>query len=135
MVGHNASGFDNSIMLNSLPISYKCIELNKTSSGLIKLIFKAGSVTEDDREIPNYMKLVCSKCHSSGLLKDIRKDYNIQPDLMKGDINQDLINIGKYKDYENLSRPNLVDDVLGTAYLLAKHGNSIQKNQKITGVS
>ena len=26
MVGHKASGFDNSIVLNSLPISYKCIK-------------------------------------------------------------------------------------------------------------
>ena len=94
MVGHNASGFDNNIVLNSLPSSYKCIKVNKTSRGLIKLSLKAGSVIEDDREIPKYMKFVCSKCHISGSLKSIQKKYNIQPDLMKGEINHDLINIG-----------------------------------------
>ena len=51
---------------------------------------------------------------------------------MKVEINHDLINIGNYKDYENLWRPYLIDDVLGLAYVIAKHGNSIQK---ITGVS
>ena len=51
---------------------------------------------------------------------------------MKGQINHDLLNIDNYKDYENLWRPYPIDDVLGLAYVIAKHGNSIQK---IRGVS
>ena len=51
---------------------------------------------------------------------------------MRGEINHDLINVGNYKDYENLWRHYLIEDVLGLAYVLAKHGNSIQT---ITGVS
>ena len=51
-VGHSASGFDNSIVLNSLPNSYKCIKIIRTSRRLMKFSFKAGSVTEDDIEIP-----------------------------------------------------------------------------------
>ena len=49
MVGHNASDCDNYIVLNSLPSSYKCIKIIKTSRGLLKLSFTAGSVIEDDR--------------------------------------------------------------------------------------
>ena len=52
MVGHNASGFDNFIVLNSLPSSYKCTKIFKPTRGLKKLSFKASSVKEDDREIP-----------------------------------------------------------------------------------
>ena len=78
------------------------------------------------------MKCVCSICHISGSLKSIQKAYNIQPDLTKAEINHDLIKIRIYKDYENLWRPYLIDDVVGLAYLIAKHGNSIQI---ITGVS
>ena len=78
------------------------------------------------------MKIVCSKCHITGSLKSKQNEYNIQPDLMKGEINQDLINIALYKDYENLWRLYFIDDVLGLAYVLAKHGNSVQK---ITAVS
>ena len=89
MVGHNASGFDNHIFLHSLPSSYKCIEIIKTSRGFIKLSFKDGSVIENDREIRKYMKFVSSKCHISVSLKYIQKEYTIQPDLMKSEINHD----------------------------------------------
>ena len=51
---------------------------------------------------------------------------------MKGEIDHDLINISNYKKYGNLWRPYLLDDVLGIAYVVAKHGTGIQK---ITGVS
>ena len=75
------------------------------------------------------MKFVCSKCHISGSLKSIQKEYNIQRDLIKGEMNHELINVGIYKNYEYYF---LIDDVLGLAYVVAKHGNSIQK---ITDVS
>ena len=127
LVGHNASSFDNYILLNSLPSSYNCIKILKSSGRLTKLSFKAGSVIEHDREVPGYMKSVCLKCHISGSLKRIQKEYEPQPDSVKGEINHDLINIANYKDYENLWRPYLKEDVLGLAYGIAKHGNSIQK--------
>ena len=130
-VGHNASGFDNCIVLKSLPESYKSAKIVKTSRGLIKLSFRAGSVSKDDREIPKYAKLVCSKCHITGSLKDIQKEYNIQPQLLKGEIAHDLITLSNYKEHEKLWKP-LVDDVLGLAYVVSKHGNSIQK---LPGVS
>ena len=77
-VGHNASDFDNEIVLNSLPKSHTSVKRRETSKGLIKLSFRAGSVYEDDREIPKYAKFVCSKGDIMGSLKDIQKEYNIQ---------------------------------------------------------
>ena len=131
-VGHNASGFDNYIVLNSLPKSYKNIKIIKTSRGSIKLSFKAGSVFEDDREIPKYVKFVCSKCHISGSLKTIQKEYNRQLQLLKGEIEHDLITLSNYKQHDNQWKPYLIDDVLGLAYVISKHGNCVQK---ITNVS
>ena len=81
MTGHNASGFDIYSVLNTLPSSYNCIKILKSSGGLINLNFKAQSVIEDDKKIPKNMKFVCSKCHISGPLCNIQKEYNIQPDL------------------------------------------------------
>ena len=78
------------------------------------------------------MKFVCSMCHISGSLKSIQREYNIQPDLLKCEINHDLINIGEYEAYESLWRPYLIDDVLGLDYGITNHGNCIQK---ITAVS
>ena len=118
--------------MNSLPSSYKCIKIIKTSRGLIKLSFKAGSVIEGNREMPKCKNIVCSKCHISSSLKSIQKEYNIQPDLMKGEIDHDLINFGNYKDYENLWRPYLIDDVLALAYVPTKHGNSIHKITRVS---
>ena len=51
---------------------------------------------------------------------------------MKGEINHDLITIGSYKDYENFWRPCLIDDVLGLAYVFAKHGTSVQKFTRVS---
>ena len=132
MVGHNASGFDKYIVMSSLPSSYKGIKTIEIPRGLTKQSNKIGSVIEDDRKVPKYVKLVCPKSYKSGSLKSIQKEYNIQPDLVKGEIYHDLINFGNCKDYKNLWRPFIIDDLLGLAYIIAKHSNSIRK---ITGIS
>ena len=124
------SGFDNYIVLNSVPKSYTNIKLSKTSRGLIKLSFKAGSVFEDDRELPKYVKFVCSKCHISASLKSIQKEYNIQPQLLKSENELALFTFSKYKQQENQWKPSIKDDVLGLAYVISKHSDCVQK---ITG--
>ena len=88
LIGHNASGFDNAIVLNSLPKEYtdKNMKIIKTSRGFLKLSFRVGTVYEDDKEIPQYMKFVCSKVHIFGSLTKIQKEYNIQPQLIKSEI-------------------------------------------------
>ena len=73
------------------------------------------------------MKIVCSKCHISRSLKEKQKEYKIQPNLMRGEIDHDVINISNYKDYENSWEHYLIDDVVGLAFVVAKHGNHIQK--------
>ena len=134
LIGHNASGFDNVIVLNSLLKEYtnKNTKIIKTSRGFLKLSFRVGSVYEDGKEIPQYMKFVCSKVHIPGSLKKIQKEYNIQPQLIKGEIDHNLITLSNYKEHENIWKPYLIDDVLGLAVVVAKHGNKIQK---LTGVS
>ena len=132
MVGPNVSDFDNCMVLNSLLSSYRCRTIIKTWGGLTKLSFKAGSIIEDDVKIRKCMNFVCSKCHISVSLKDIQEEYKFPPELIKGEIDQDLIINGIYKDYNNLWRPYLIDDVLVLAYVLARHGKNIHK---MTGVS
>ena len=132
LIGHNASGFDNAIVLNSLPNTF-FPQVVHTSRGFLKVSFKVGSVCDDDnREIPQYMKFVCSKVHLSGSLKKIQKEYRIQPQLLKSEMEHNDISLSNYKEKEQLWKPYLVNDVLGLAAVIAKHGNNIQK---ITGVS
>ena len=52
LIGHNASGFDNAIVLNSLPNTYFPQVVHR-SRGFLKVSFKVGSVyNNDNREIP-----------------------------------------------------------------------------------
>ena len=134
LIGHNASGFDNAIVLNSLSkeSTNKNTKIILTSRGFLKISFKVGTVYEDDREIPQKMKFVCSKVHISGSLKKIQKEYNNQPQLIKSEIDQNLITLSNYKEHEHLRKPYLTDNVLGLAAVVAKHGDKIQQ---LTGVS
>ena len=129
LIGHNASGFDNAVVLNSLPKEYtnKNMEIIKTSPRFLKLSFRVGTVYDDDREIPQYMKFVCSKVVIPGSLKKIQKEYNIQPQLIEGEIDHNLITLSIYMQLEKICKPYLIDDVLGIAAVVAKHGNKIQK--------
>ena len=76
LIGHNASGFDNAIVLSSLPKEYtgKNMKIKKTSRRRLNLGCRVGTVYEDDKELPQYMITVCSKVHISGSLKKIRKN-------------------------------------------------------------
>ena len=118
--------------MNSLHGSYTSVKKVKTTRILVKLSFRAGSAYEEDREIPKYAKCVRSKCHIVGFSKDFQKEHIIQRQLLKGEIAHDLITLSIYKEHEILWKPYLIDDVLGPAYVVSKHGKSIQK---ITGVS
>ena len=129
LIGHNASGFDNAIVLNSLSKEYtnKNTNIIRISRGFLNISFRVGTVYEDDREIPQYMKFVCSKVHISASLRKIQKEYNIQQQLIKSEIDHNLITLSNYKEHEGLWKPYLTDDVLGLVAVVAKHGNKIQQ--------
>ena len=102
LIGHNASGFDNAFVLNSLPKEHtdKKMKIKKPSRGYLKPSFRFGTVHEDGKEKPQYMKFVCSKVHFSGSLKKKQKENNIQPQLIKGEIDDNLITLSNYKAHE-----------------------------------
>ena len=127
LIGHNASVFDIAIVMNWLPKEYtnKNMKIIKTSWGFLKLSFRVGTIYEDDKERPHLMKFVCSKVQISGSFKEIQKEYNIQPQLIKGEIDHNLITLSNYEPHEKIWKPYLVDDVLRLAAVVAKHGNKI----------
>ena len=132
LIAHNASGFDNVIVLNSLPKTY-FPKILHTSRGILKLSFGVGSIHDNNnKEIPQYMKFVCSKVHISGSLRKIQKDYGIQPQLLQTEMEHSDITLSNYIEKERFWKPYLINDVLGLGMLVAKHANKIQK---ITGVS
>ena len=132
LIAHNASGFDNVIVLNSLPKTY-FPKIIHTSRGILKLSFRVGTIYDNNnKEIPQYMKFVSSKVHISGSLRKIQKDYGIQPQFLKTEMEHSDITLSNYIEKESFWKPYLINDVLGLGMLVAKHANKIQK---ITGVS
>ena len=76
------------------------MNIRKTSRGFLKLSFRVGTVYENDKEIQQNMKFICSKVHISGSLKKIQKEYNIQPQLIKSEIAHNLLTLSNYKEHE-----------------------------------
>ena len=100
-LAHNASGFDNVIVLNSLPKTY-FPKIIHTSRGILKLSFRVGTIYDNNNEeIPQYMKFVCSKVHISGSLRKIQKDYGIQPQLLKTEMEHSDITLSNYIEKES----------------------------------
>ena len=129
LIGHNASGFDNAIVLYSLPKTY-FPKIIHTSRGFLKVSFRVGTIYgENNREIPQYMKFFCYKVHISGSLGKIQKESGRQPQLLKGEMDHNDITLSNYREREKFWKPYLIDDVLGLAAVVAKHGNKIQKKQ------
>ena len=50
------------------------MKIVETSRGFLRLSFRVGTVYEDDKQIPQNMKFVCSKVQISGSLKKIQKN-------------------------------------------------------------
>ena len=132
LIGHNSSGFDNYIVLNSLPKTY-FPKIIHTSRGILKLKFRVGPIYDNNnKEIPLYMKFVCNKVHISGSLRNIQKEYGIQPQLLKTEMEHSDITLSNYIEKEHFLKAYLIIYVLGLGMLVARHANKIQK---ITGVS
>ena len=108
------------------------MKIIKKSRGLTNMKSKASFVYEDDIKNPQFINFFFSKCQIAGTLKVLRKEYNMQPQLLKCENEHDLFALSNYEEDEDQGKTFLIDDVLRLAYLISKHGNAIQK---LTGVS
>ena len=92
MVAHNSSGFDSWVVLNSLVKVITELKITKTATGLISLSFRCGFKIVNTCEVPQYVKFTCSKSHIKGSLEKIGREYGLQPELLKGEIEHSIIN-------------------------------------------
>ena len=129
LIAHNSSGFDSYIILNNLlkntALSSKIV---KTDRGIIKLQFNSGKINQT----PQYIKIVCSKSHISGSLSEIGKEYRVQPQLLKSEMDHTKVTMDNYEELENIWVPYLELDCLSLALVYARHSMEMKK---ISGVS
>ena len=92
LVAHNSSGFDSWVVLNSLIKEITDLKIIKTARGLISLSFRCGVKIVNTVEVPQYVKFTCSKSPIKSSLEKIGKEYGLQPELLKGEIEHSAIN-------------------------------------------
>ena len=127
LVAHNSSGFDSWVVLNSLVKEITDLKIIKTARGLISLSFRCGVKIVNTCEVPQYVKFTCSKSHIKGSLNKVGKEYGLQPELLKGEIEHSIINKNKFVEVRHIWEPYLISDVVCLAYIYARHSVEMQK--------
>ena len=127
LVAHNSSGFDSWIVLNSLIKNKTDLKIIKTAGGLISLSFRCGVDIVNTCEVPQYAKFTCSKSHIIGSLNKIGKEYGLQPELLKGEIEHSIINKNNFAELKHIWEPYLISDVLCLAFIYARHSIEMHK--------
>ena len=127
LVAHNSSGFDSWVVLNSLVKEITDLKIIKTARGLISLSFRCGVKIVNTCEVPQYVKFTCSKSHIKGSLNKIGKEYALQPELLKGEIEHSIINKNNFGELRHIWEPYLISDVLCLAFIYARHSMEMQK--------
>ena len=119
LVAHSGSGFDSWVVLNSLTRNITDLKIIKTARGLISLSFRCGVKIVNTVEVPQYVKFTCSKSHIKGSLNKIGKEYGLQPELLKGEIEHSVINKNNFVELRHIWEPYLISDVLCLAFIYA----------------
>ena len=127
LVAHNSSGFESWVVLNSLVKEITDIKIIKTARGLISLSFRCGFKIVNTCEVPKYVKFTCSKSHIKGSLEKIGKEFGLQPELLKGEIDHSIINKNNFAKLKHIWEPYLISDVLCFAFIYARHSMEMQK--------
>ena len=127
LVAHNSSGFDSCIVLNSLVKEITELKIIKTARGLISLSFRCGFKIVNIVEVPQYVKFTCSKSHIKGSLEKIGREYRLQPELLKGEIEHSVINKNNFAELRHIWEPYLISHVLCLAFIYARHSMEMQK--------
>ena len=127
LVAHNSSGFDSWVVLNSLVKEITDLKIIKTTRGLILLSLRCGVKIVNTVEVPQYVKFTCSKSHIKGSLEKIGREYGLQPELLKADVEHSVINKNNFADLKHIWEPYLKLDVLCLAFIHARHSMEMQK--------
>ena len=77
-------------------------------------------------ELPQYVKFTCTKFSIKGSLEKIGREYGLQPELPKGEIEHSVITKGIFADLTHIWEPYLKLVVLCLASINARHSMEMQ---------
>ena len=88
---------------------------------MISLSFRSGVKIVNTCEVPKNVKCTCTKCHIKGPLEKIGREYGLQPELLKGEIEHSVINKSNFAELRHIWEPYLKVDVLSLAFIYDRH--------------
>ena len=78
------------------------LKIIRTARGLNSLSFRCGVKIANTCEVPQYVNFTCTKSHLKGSLEKIGREYGLQPELLKGEIEQSVINKSNFTDLRHI---------------------------------
>ena len=127
LVAHNSNEFDSWVVLNSLVKEITELKFIKTAKRLISLSFRCGVKIVNTCKVPQYVNFTCSKSHIKGSSEKIGREYGLQPELLKGEIEHSVIDKNNFTELRHIWEPYLKLDVLCLALIYARHSMEMQK--------
>ena len=94
---------------------------------MISLSFRCGVKTVNTVEVPQFVKFTCNRPHTSGSLDKIGREYDLKPELLKGENNHSEITKHNYNELRYVWEPYLKSDLLCLAFVYARHAMEMQK--------
>ena len=88
------------------------MKIIKTVRALICLSFRGRVDIDKTAEVPQNVKITCTKSDRKGYLEKIGTEYGLQPEYLKGEIEHSVINKSNFADVKHISEPHLKLDVL-----------------------
>ena len=83
------------------------LKLLSTARGLTSLPFRCSVEIVNIVEVPQYVKFTGARSHISGSLDKIGREYGLQPELLKVEINHSEITKQNYKELSDVWEPYL----------------------------
>ena len=127
LVAHNTIAFDSWVVLNSLIKEITEFKFIKNARGLISLSFRCGFKIVITVKVPQYVKFTCSKSHIKSSLEKLGREYGLQPEILKGEIEHSVINKNSFADLRHIWEPYLKLDLLCLAFIYARQSMEMQK--------
>ena len=127
MVAQNSSVIDSWVVLNSLVKELTELKTVKTAGGLITLSFRCAVRIVKTCEVPKYVKFTCSKSQTKDSLEKFCREYPLQLELLKAEIEHSVIIKSEFADLRHICEPYLKLDLLCLAFIYAKHSTEMQK--------
>ena len=126
LIAYNASCFDSWVELNSLVKRITDLKVIKTARGLISLSFHLCGKLVKIVQVPQNVKFTCSKSHITSSLEKTGREYGLQTEIFKEEIEHSTNNKSNSADLRHLGAYFKVD-VLCLAFIYARHSMEMQK--------